>query len=436
MTRSIPYCPVVAFFVFGVITSHAQSPADWPAPRRIDPQRAAAVGIREITSRHLRLITDVPPSPDVDELPAVFDAAIPLWAEYFHVSPDKFKNWQVQAFLIQDRAKFAALGLLPEQNPDYINGYALGNEFWFDEQPSDYYRRHLLLHEGTHSFMLAFLGAGGPGWYMEGTAELFGTHHWQDSQLELRIIPENREAVPMWGRIKLIREAVKAGKALSLDEVLAISNRQALEVDAYAWCWALAKFLDSHPRYGEKFRKLAAQVKQTDFNVRFRKLYHKEWTGLQFEWQAFLAALDYGYDTERMAVKHGAANPLEGTASTTIAVDRGWQQAPWLLRKGQKYSLKSTGRYEIANDDKPWPCEPGGVTLRYHDGHPLGILLGELRTKKKAGKFSQPLVLGLQATLTPEDDAVLYLRVNDSPAELSDNRGTLEVRIEPVPSGD
>jgi hypothetical protein len=120
---------LIGILSVAALTGRAQSPADWPAPRKIDLQRAATVGIREITSRHLRLITDVPASPAVDELPAVFEAALPQWAEYFHVSRDKLENWQVQAFLIQDRAKFAALGLLPEQNPDYINGYALGNEW-------------------------------------------------------------------------------------------------------------------------------------------------------------------------------------------------------------------------------------------------------------------------------------------------------------------
>ena len=50
----------------------------------------------------------------------------------------------------------------------------MGAELWLHDQPTAYYRRHLLLHEGTHVFMASFLGGCGPGWYMEGTAELFG----------------------------------------------------------------------------------------------------------------------------------------------------------------------------------------------------------------------------------------------------------------------
>jgi hypothetical protein len=436
MTRLIQYCLVIGFCFLAETVALAQSPADWPAPRKVDTQRAQAAGIRELVGTHIRLWTDVLSSPTIDELPRVFDAAVPQWAEYFHVSPERFENWQVQAFLIKDRARFAALGVLPEENSDYVNGYALGNKMWLDEQPSDYYRRHLLLHEGTHSFMLAFLGAGGPGWYMEGTAELFGTHRWEDGKLELRVFPENREAVPMWGRIKLIREAVQENKTLTLPQVIEISNRQALNVDSYAWCWALSKFLDSHPLYGERFRKLASQVREPEFNKRFRNLYHREWSSLQFEWETFLNALDYDYDSERMTVEHAVVKPFDKSAEISVAVDRGWQAAPWLLRKGREYQITATGRYQIAHDGQSWPCEPGGVTLRYHDGHPLGMLLGSLRTKSNTGSFAKPVALGLNATLVPDEEAILYLRVNDSPAELSDNKGTLDVRITPVSIGD
>ncbi len=426
----------LAILLLSGATTHSQTPTDWPAPREVDRTRTTAVGIREITGQHLRLFTDVAVSPAVDELPQLFDAAVPIWAKYFHVPLEKLDDWQVQGFLIQDREKFAALGLLSERNPEFINGYALGNELWLEEQPSDYYRRHLLLHEATHSFMLSFLGAAGPGWYMEGMAELLGTHRWQDQQLELRAFPASKESVPMWGRIKIIREAVAEAKSLSLGEVMAISNREALSVDAYAWCWALTKFLDSHPRHGGKFYKLAAQVNKPEFNERVRKLFHQEWPDLEFEWQAYIAALDYGYDMERMAILPTSAKPVAEPTTTSISTDRGWQATPWLLRKGRQYNLTATGRYQIAHDDEPWPCEPGGVTLCYHDGQPLGMVLGVLRSQKNSREFAKPLPLGLEAAITPTEDSVLYLRVNDSPAELSDNQGVLEVRITPISAGD
>lgn len=426
-------CRILAFGISAslALCTYAQSPADWPPPREVDRARAAAVGIREITGKHLRLWTDVPAHPTVDELPRVFDAALPQWAEYYGISPTKWREWQVQGFLILDRDKFAALGLLPERNPRFVNGYALGNELWLDEQASDYYRRHLLLHEGTHSFMLSFLGAAGPGWYMEGQAELWGTHRWEDGVLKLGVLPADRESVPMWGRIKLLRDAVADDTQLSLGEVIAISNRAALAVDAYAWCWALAKFLDSHPRFGERFRKLDTQVSDREFNERFHKLFYHDRHDLEYEWQAFLQQVDYGYDTARMTVEHNpAAEEVTAPATAAVAPDRGWQATPWILRKGQEYRITAEGRYTIAHDGEPWPCEPGGVTIRYHDGHPLGMLLGTLRSTRQPAIFVEPVRIGLAATITPSEDAVLYVRVNDSAAELSDNEGTLTVRIE------
>jgi hypothetical protein len=71
------------------------------------------------------------------------------------------------------------------------------------------------------------------------------------------------------------------------------------------------------------------------------------------------------------------------------------------------------------------------VTIEYHDGRPLGMLLGALRpTGEGAGSFGEPIAIGLGATLKPERDGVLYLRVNDLPAKLDDNRGTMSVRVE------
>lgn len=422
----------IVFFLSTHFFTQAQSPADWPAPRTVDLDRAAAAGLREIAGTHLRLWTDMPPGEAVDELPQVFDAAIPVWEKYFGVPHQKVAPWQVQGFLIRDRAKFAALGLLPNDNPNFINGYALGNELWFEEQPSDYYRRHLLLHEGTHSFMLSMLGGAGPGWYMEGMAELLGTHHWQERLLELRVFPASKEDVPMWGRIPVIRQAVAEDRQLSLGEVMSISNREALSVDAYAWCWALAQFLDSHPEYSEPFGKLKRQVQNPEFNERFRRLFHKDWDDLEFNWQAYLHSLDYGYDPQRMAV--GQAIPHENYAE--IVADRGWQQLPGKLRRGQTYRIISKGRFDLARDGETWPSEPNGVTLEYHDSHPLGMLLGTLRSEKHRDEFAKPIEIGLRTTITPEDDSILYLRLNNWPGELSRSKGSVAVKVEPVTTGD
>ena len=426
---------VLVLFIL-ILLSHGQSVAQAQL-RRVDERRAAQVGIRRIDGRHIRLYTDLPAHDAIDGLGNVFDAAVPIWTDYFGVPAERTKRWYVQGFLIQDRAKFSALGLLPEANPKFINGYCQGGEVWINQQASDYYRRHLLLHEGTHAFMYEFLGAEeAPNWYMEGMAELLGTHRWNQGTLALRHFPQNREQAPLWGRIKLVREA----QPLSLREVLAFPQRRTLSKDQYAWCWALCKYLDSHPQYGAKFRESASLASQQDFTDQFQQRFQKEWPRLESEWQALLAEIDYGYDTQRMRVQHAQeSRPYKEPAE--IAAEGGWQSTGWLLKAGQQYEISAAGRFQIARDQEPWPCEPQGVTIEYFNGQPLGKLLGVLWPTEADAKvdFSAPLPIGRRYRLRAETDAILYLRVNDSPAKLSDNRGAVLVSIQQVqgsPSSD
>src|SRR4029078_9834355 len=194
--------------------------------------------------------------------------AVPQWAKYFGIDEAKTRDWQPVGFLIKDRQKFQACCLMPPRGADkFKNGVSFDNQMWLYEQPTVYYRRHLLLHEGTHVFMFNFLGSCGPGWYMEGMAELMATHRIDDTgRLTLRIMPADRDEVAMLGRIKLVRDAVASGRPLDLAAVMHIENRRVLENEAYAWSWTAAVFLDSHPRYRTRFRALRKYVEDVRFN--------------------------------------------------------------------------------------------------------------------------------------------------------------------------
>jgi hypothetical protein len=402
--------------------------------------RVASSGIRKLSSRHLLLYTDLAPSAEIEKLPAVFDQAVPQWAEYFGIDPAKTSAWQARAFLIGQRRRFDALGLMPAGNDQFVNGISMGSQLWLYDQPTPYYRRHLMLHEGTHAFMVSFLGGCGPGWYMEGTAELMATHRLDEKtdKLMLRVMPQSRTEVPMLGRIKLIRDAVAAGRPLAFPAVMQIDNRQQLGNESYAWTWAAAKFLDAHPRYRVRFRKLRDHVLDARFNSIVEREYKSDWPDLTAEWQAFVATLDHGYDFERMAIDFSRGKPLAGKAArATIQADRGWQSSGAWLEGGKSYRASAVGRYQIAVDQKdgalqPWPCEPGGVTVEYHDGRPLGMLLGAIVDLGNSAHeaFAAPIGIGLQTAIKPAASGTLYLRVNDSSAALHDNRGTLTVSIE------
>jgi hypothetical protein len=411
----------------------------------IDDARTEAAGIRKLAGRNLALYTDLAADPEVDRLPAVFDAAVPQWAAYFGVNEAKARDWQARAFLIKDRQRFDALGLMPRPGPDqFPNGISINSEMWLYEQPTVYYRRHLLLHEGTHAFMVAFLGSCGPGWFMEGTAELLATHRLDAAgRLTLGVMPQDRDEVPMLGRIKLIRDAVAAGHPLDLPAVMRIDNWRQLENESYAWSWAAARFLDSHPRYRERFRGLQRHVADRRFNEITVREFGPDWPRIQNEWRAFVATLDHGFDFERMAIDFQPVRPLApGRPHTvTIRTDRGWQSTGLHLDPGRKYAIAAAGRFQINEETllggrrQPWICEPGGVTIEYYSGQPLGLLLGAVEdqiadNERRAGHFGDPFAVGLSKLLVPEEGGTLYLRLNDSPGRLDDNRGMVTVTIE------
>lgn len=400
----------------------------------IDDTKAAVAGIRKLTGKHLTLYTDVLPGPDVDDLTDAFDRAVPQWCRYFELDPARAADWQITGFLMNNRTRFVGAGMLPADLPPFPNGDQRGKYLWLYDQPEGYYRRHLLLHEGTHAFMSQILGAMGPPWYAEGMAEMLGTHRWQDGVLTLGYVPHDKSETPGWGRVKIIKDEIAAGRGMMPAAILDYGPQAHQQNEPYGWCWGLATFLDSHPRYQDRFRQLRHTVGDPDLTARFKQQLQADWPDLNEEWQLFVMNLEYGYDVGRAALVRKTAQPLpaEGTTAA-IAADRGWQSAGIRLETGSKYRLEASGRYQVGKTSDVWWCEPGGVTLHYYQGRPLGLLLAAVRDDTQPLKGLTPLAnpepVGLETTLTVPEAGTLYLRINESAAQLSDNAGQIEVRI-------
>lgn len=412
-----------------------------PAPvAAIDDAKIAAAGIRKLPGKRLTLYTDLT-GKEIDALPGIFEQAFPQWCDYFRVDEKKLPNWRMTGFLMKDKVRFVAAGLLPKDLPPFEHGFSRDDVLWLYEQPSDYYRRHLLLHEGTHGFMNTVLGGCGPLWYMEGMAEYLATHRWRDGRLTLGYMPRSRDESPQWGRIRILQDAAANRRALSLKTVTEFEPSPRRENDLYAWCWAAATLLDGDPRYRQRFRELAALVQRKDFQKRFHESFDADWPTLSEQWQWMVAHLEYGYDVARCAIDFTPGKPFDAPASVTIAADRGWQNTGLRLEAGKKYRLTASGRYQVARSSARssadrstiWWCEPNGVSIRYHQGRPLGVLLAAVlpdhRSADDPPALLQPIVVGLGATLTPATSGTLFLRVNDSPGELDDNAGELKVEI-------
>jgi len=404
----------------------------------VDDARAAS-GIRKLSSKHLTLYTDLT-GPAIDELPEVFDQAFPQWRRYFGIKEADHDAWRMTGIVMKDKTRFVASGLLPGDLPPFPHGFSKGGTLWVYDQPSDYYRRHLVLHEGVHGLMNTVLGGCGPTWYMEGLAEYLATHQWRDGRLTLAAMPASRDETPEWGRIRIIQVAAAEGRSIPFKEVMELKPSLGRETSLYAWCWAAVTLLDRHPRYQKRFRELIPLVRQKDFNERFYRLFEPDWPELCEEWDVMTANMEYGYDVPRNAVdlKKGSERLSDGQSdpaavfSTTVAADRGWQNTGLRLEAGKRYRLTASGRYRVAEDPK-WQCEPNGVSIRYYQGRPLGILLAAVRPDAPpaagASALLHPTAVGLGTVLTPAETGTLFLKINHSAGELSRNAGELSVQV-------
>jgi hypothetical protein len=409
----------------------------------LDPEKILAQGIRTVQGKHLTLYTDMPVNADIKGLPKIVELAIPQWCEYFNIAAEKMASWKVTVCLMQDRKKFDAAGLIPATLPSFDHGYAFGNRLFINEQPSAYYRRHLLLHEATHAFMFENFSSAGPPWYMEGMAELLATHAWNGTQLQLRQMPKTKEDVPYWGRIKIIKDQVAEKKGLMIQEIMNFGSDAQLRVDAYAWSWAACSFLDTHPAFQKTFREHLKNIGDSspEFSLDLVKAYGDQWFQVRQQWQVFVMHMEYGFDIARESIDVVEVRPLELAAEViTVRADRGWQSSGLRVTAGMKLAIAATGRFVIHREDSteqqgvPWESEAEGITIRYHRGQPLGKLLIALDEPQQLGEtgLANYGAVGEGGDIMIPSNGVLYFRVNDSPAELVANEGALQVTVQQV----
>lgn len=403
----------------------------------IDPERIKAHGILSVKGQHLHLYSDLRNQALLAELVAVFDAAVPMWCELLDVDPEKTQDWYVTGFLVQDAERMREAGLFPVDLPPFPNGFSRGFEFWIYEQPSAFYRRYLMLHEGTHAFMQQLLGGRGAPWYSEGMAEYLSVHTWDGKNLALKQTIDNREDAPLWGRVKLVKDAFAAGQGLMPEDILMMDDEEFLRNESYGWAWALCHFLDRHPKYREAFELLSGNIKDRSpaFAKPLLEALKSRWPELREDWQVFLAEIDYGYDLERMAVVYLPVEDLGGGAhQVELMADRGWQSTGLRVKPGDRIELSATGRFLVRSGDEEWPAEPGGVTIDYYRGRPLGQLLAAVCPEEQPPEMLTPLLVpvpvGERQVLQSEQGGVLFLRLNDAPNRLSDNQGRAQVTIQ------
>jgi len=401
-----------------------------------DDRRAAELGIERYESRHLLLYTDI--DPDIAAtLPSLMDQAYAALTKYFGELPPNREgtDFQLTGYIMQDRDRFLAAGMLPEEAlQSLVHGIHRGAEFWMYEQEYEYYRRHLMVHEGTHCFMLTMPGPRPPVWYLEGMAEFFGTHRLDEAgRAQFGVMPGRREDFIGFGRIEMIHQAIADDRPLTVDGVRALTDNDFTEsrTEPYAWSWALCKFLDAHPRYQARFRELGQHLTDRRFSDVARAAYAVDRAELFAEWALFTRNLEYGHEIALSAIEFVSGEPLPARGSIAIDVDAagGWQSSGVGVVDGSRYTIQTSGEVVLADDPKPWISEPDGVSIRYAHGRPIGRLLAAVVREPLDSDWTT-IDIGGAAEVTPKESGTLYFRINDAWSDLSNNDGSYRVTIE------
>lgn len=434
------------------------SPAAKPEPvfraedsrPRHDDAKLTALGIQKLSSRRLLLYTDITLA-QAAGLPELMDQVYPAWEAYYGPLPlaRSGADFQITGYVMEDKERFRNAGLLPADLPPFANGRHRRSEFWMNNQKDDYYRRHLLVHEGTHCFMSVVPHVmASQNWYVEGIAEYFGTHAFEgqtatdpwrsEPRTHFGLMPYDKRLFAGMGRIEMVRDEISKGHAKSLLDVPRIHLDDFVDPQAYAWSWALCIFLDTHPRYRERFRHLENHIRPPHAFEDFSRLYAAELPELNDEWLLFSHALCYGYDIPRAVIEFKPGHALEQGHEAVVRADMGWQSGELLVEAGKTYEISATGQFTVAQKPKPWLSEPQGISLRYHDGRPLGMLLACIRQQPGSGEpgasttMLDVLPIGSRAEITAPTSGTLYFRLNECWNELADNTGEVRVEVRPT----
>ena len=398
----------------------------------------AADGLIQREGKYLSLITDLESADEIDNIVSTFDHAVTQWVDFFGEPFFNPAEFRVQACVMRDEAKFRREDLIPSAVPSFQFGYALNQKIWVKAQDSEYYTRHLVLHEGVHSFMFTAFDGAGPTWFQEGTAELLSLHEDVGLLTKVNRIPKSREQVPYWGRFKRMDQLRELSEVPTIEAVMRYQPNLIGDVGAYSWSWALVELFQGYPEYATNLKESArsGSTRGPRFNREFTRILQDQWPIISARWRLMCHDLDYGFDWNRervdLSIEDTAwrGNPVE----YKVAANRGWQSIGVRVPGGIKVRLQPEGSITLAETTRPWISEPAGITLEYHDERPLGQLLVCILPNafSASDSYLEPLEIHAVDQVTDlqiDQYSWLLFRVNDDVGSLSDNQGEYKVTV-------
>jgi len=425
------------------LRAQVRLPDDRPA---LNVAELEAAGLKVYRSRHLVLISDAP-AEQCQELPLLVDRFVVALQQLLGpLAPAADgAEFQVTGYLMEARERFQRAGVLPEGDFVIRHGRHLGYQFWMNNQPADYYRRHLLLHEVVHCYLMCEHGMQDipPLWYTEGVAEMLATHRLQP--LQFGILPEQLNGFEGWGRITELRRRGAAGQGAGeegvlLDDVLNPASRIFLSDLRYAQAWGLVWLLRNHPELQGQFAGLFRVRTRAEFDVVTSAVSAEQLQRLGVVWQLMLDSWEEGFDPERSFPPLAPEWRLWPTVSSVgqrleVQAERGWQPSGYWFDRATRVRLSAGGRCVLqpagAGGLRAWEAEPAGITIDYAQGRPLGELQ-VLLVPRKPVVLPRRISVGAGAELEVAAGTELWLRINDFEGQRRGNSGGYVLQLQSV----
>jgi hypothetical protein len=319
-------------------------------------------------------------------------------------------------------------------------------------------------HEVVHAYCFQTFGRGGPDWYREGMAELFA----QQVDLEHPMgraerLERLRKAAPIQLTAILrndshrkLRDTMLSGGSTSrptantpsdTDDSPAFllaeskiaedttrldvpsteftwteSDEQRLETskDIYAQSWALCHLLYHRPEYRERFRVLGRHL-LSGAPVRFEQAFAPRMREIEFELRQFAEQVHPDYRPELCRWEWVAAPrslAIGNTVGIRVQARRGFQAAKIVVEAGQVYEVTCEGQWHTGQGQ-------AGIGAEGH-ANGNGCLVGTVMNNTC---LSSPFSVGQQGSIEISESGQVYLRCQEAFHELSDNSGSILVRI-------
>ncbi len=409
----------------------------------LDRDKLESCGLSVLESKHLILITDAPLA-EVQDLPVLADVLfVELQRQLGFLKPDlNGRDFQLTGYIMGAKERFEEAGVLPAESVIIRHGRHIGYQFWMNNQSSPYYRRHLLLHEFIHCFMMCEHGVADipPLWYTEGIAEYFATHELSEDIRSTRfgILPAILNGFEGWGRITEIQKNMTEltdnpsqwQSLMSLESVRHPKDMNFASDLQYAQAWALVWLIRSHPELKPHFSPMSKTRTRGEFQDVEKSVPAEVWQKMAVLWPLFLASLTEGFEIEHsFPPLNVAASKPPASGKLELQSGKEWQATGVLIKRGATVQLNCTGRYSVHNKPRPWISEPQGITIDYVYSRPIGEITAML-VAPDGSICSGRIPVGRENSIIATVDSELWLQVNDSAASRSDNSGSASVEIQ------